>query len=260
MAAFSAQDIRKTLEEEIARGRLAPGMRLEEIALAQRFGVSRTPVREALRLMEPTGLVEIRPRRGAIVAAPSRQRVHEMFELMAELEAMCGRLAAERMDAAARESLTALHVRCQDAADAHDVAAYYDANMDYHSGIYAGARNSVLADEMMRQRLRLRPFRRLQLQAPHRMMESAREHDAITQAILDGDGAEAAKLLHAHLVGQGSVVETLQTDDAAGDEVEHRADGAAHKAGDCVANGAPDGSRRPCTGRRRGKTSSTRSV
>ena len=94
-----APRLRDGIEEEIATGRFLPGERLDEQTLAERFGVSRTPVREALQQLAARGLVELRGRRGAIVSAPDAARLLEMFEVMAELEAMCGRLAARRLEA-----------------------------------------------------------------------------------------------------------------------------------------------------------------
>ena len=85
------------IEERIATGQYRPGMRLDEQEIADAFGVSRTPVREAFIQLEAAGLIEIRPRRGAIVTEISGARVCEMFEVMAELESMCGRLAARRV-------------------------------------------------------------------------------------------------------------------------------------------------------------------
>ncbi len=92
-----ADQLRRTLEEEIFTGRLKPGDRLDEQSLAQRFSVSRTPVREALRQLSASHLIEVRPRQGAVVAVITLPRLIEMFEVMAELEGMCARLAARRM-------------------------------------------------------------------------------------------------------------------------------------------------------------------
>src|SRR5689334_1128467 len=92
-----AEELRLALADEIINGSLAPGATLEETALAQRFNVSRTPVREALRQLAASGLVETRPHRGAVVANLSHERLAAMFEAMAELEAICAGLAAERM-------------------------------------------------------------------------------------------------------------------------------------------------------------------
>ncbi len=89
-----AQRLRQTIEDEIVDGALRPGDRLDECQLAARFGVSRTPIREALLQLAVTGLIEVKPRRGAVVSIPEPARLIEMFETMAELEAACGRLAA----------------------------------------------------------------------------------------------------------------------------------------------------------------------
>ncbi|MFS2117573.1 GntR family transcriptional regulator, partial [Herbaspirillum frisingense] len=92
-----SETLRESIEEMIAVGKLAPGQHLDETSLAEEFGVSRTPIREALIQLASMGIVEMRPRRGAIVAEIGPQQLIEMFEVMAEFEAMCGRLAARRM-------------------------------------------------------------------------------------------------------------------------------------------------------------------
>ena len=102
----------EAIEEKIATGVYAPGSKLDEVVLAEEFGVSRTPVREALIQLAPMGLIELRPRRGAIVAKVGPQRLWEMFEVMAELEAMCARLASRRMTEADLKKLTDAHAAC----------------------------------------------------------------------------------------------------------------------------------------------------
>src|SRR5437762_3304368 len=104
-----AEELRLQLADEIVRGALPPGAALDETDIARRFGVSRTPVREALRQLVASGLVEARAHRGAVVAQPSLERLTGMFEAMAELEALCAGLAAERMTAAERQKLEAIH-------------------------------------------------------------------------------------------------------------------------------------------------------
>ena len=101
--------VRLQLADEIVRGALAPGSALDETDIARRFNVSRTPVREALRQLAASGLVEARAHRGAVVAQPSIERLSGMFEAMAELEALCAGLAAERMMPAERYRLEAIH-------------------------------------------------------------------------------------------------------------------------------------------------------
>ena len=104
-----AEELRLQLADEIVRGVLPPGSALDETDIARRFYVSRTPVREALRQLVASGLVEARAHRGAVVAQPSPDRLTEMFEAMAELEALCAGLASERMSPADRQKLEAIH-------------------------------------------------------------------------------------------------------------------------------------------------------
>ena len=104
-----AENLRHQLADEIMTGVLAPGVALDETEIARRFGVSRTPVREAIRLLNASGLVEARPHRAAVVAQPSPARLVGMFEAMAELEALCATFAAERMTRIERQALEAIH-------------------------------------------------------------------------------------------------------------------------------------------------------
>src|SRR5205085_9812922 len=116
---------REAIEENIATGAFPPGMHLDETELAQKFGVSRTPLREALIQLSSMGIVALRPRRGAVVAEVTPQRLLEMFEVMAELEAMCARLAARRMSDADQQELLAAHRACEAACIAADPDDYY---------------------------------------------------------------------------------------------------------------------------------------
>ena len=115
-----AEELREKIEELIATGALLPGTRLDETELAERFGVSRTPIREALIQLASVGILLMRPRRGAIVPEVSPHRLVEMFEVMAELEGMCGRLAARRMSAKEHQDLIAAHRACDGANGSSD--------------------------------------------------------------------------------------------------------------------------------------------
>ena len=115
-----AETVRQQIADDILRGALSPGARLDEIGLAKRFNLSRTPVREALRQLTATGLVEMRPRRGVIVSLPSDSALAEMFEVMGELEASCARLSALRMSPAERIRLELVHRRSRDAVRDND--------------------------------------------------------------------------------------------------------------------------------------------
>ncbi len=200
--ASAADMICEALETEIVTGVLPLGTRLEEPAIAERFGVSRTPVREALHRLSASGLIELRARRGTRVVNPPLPRMVEMFEVMAELEAMCGRLCARRADAAVLAELNATLAACAQAAD-HDPSAYYAANRDFHEAIYRGSGNGFLAEEALALHHRLTPYRRLQLRTPRRIGQSLAEHRTIAAAISDGDEDAAAEALRAHIVVQG---------------------------------------------------------
>jgi DNA-binding GntR family transcriptional regulator len=198
-----SERLREQIEEKIATGQLTPGHHLDETELAVEFGTSRTPIREALIQLASHGLVQIRPRRGAVVATVTPQQIVEMFEVMAELEAMCGRLAARRMSAAEQAGLVEAHQACRGACEAGDADAYYDRNELFHRAIYAGSHNDFLTEQASGLSRRLRPYRRLQLRVRNRLTHSFSEHDAIVDAILDGDGQVAADLLRQHVAVQG---------------------------------------------------------
>lgn len=198
-----SEELRERIEEEIATGNFPPGMRLDETELAQRFGVSRTPIREALNQLASIGIVEIRPRRGAIVAELSPQRLVEMFEVMAELEALCGRRAARRMSPAERQALVAAHEACGAACRAHDPDAFYYQNETFHHLIYAGSHNGFLAEQAFALHRRLRPYRRLQLRVQGRIESAFAEHRAVVDAILAGEPDRTAERLRSHVVVQG---------------------------------------------------------
>lgn len=195
----NADEIRHTLEDEIASGQHAPGTRLEELVLAKRFGVSRTPVREALRILSASGLIELKPRKGAVVAPLSLERLVEMFETMAEMEGVCGALAARRMTPGELTALRHQHFLCGEAAQSGNADYYYAENARFHALIYAGCHNEFLVEEVQRLRRRLQPYRRLQLRLKGRIADSFTEHQAIVEVLEAGDEAAATKLLKAHI-------------------------------------------------------------
>ncbi|MEZ5875979.1 MAG: GntR family transcriptional regulator [Hyphomicrobiales bacterium] len=203
MTQRSADRIRENLEEAIIAGEFADGERLDEVSLSLRYAVSRTPVREALHALSASGLVEHMPRRGVFVRYPSVVKLIEMFEVMAELEAMCCRRAARRItddDLAALE--TALR-QCDEASRGGDSDEYYRRNEQFHHCLYAASGNGFLAEEASRLHKRLRPFRRLQLQVRNRIDQSMEEHRAVFQAIRNGDPEAAATTIRQHVAIQG---------------------------------------------------------
>jgi DNA-binding GntR family transcriptional regulator len=194
-----AESIRQKLADDILAGVYSPGARLDEQGLAKRFKLSRTPVREALRQLNSAGLLEIRPRRGAIVSLPTESTLAEMFEVMGELEAACARLAAQRMSPAEGVKLELIHRRAEAAARANDVASYRTLNFEFHDAIYAGAHNAFLLATTAATRARIAPFRRAQFERRERVVQSYAEHAAILAALLAGDAALASERMRAHV-------------------------------------------------------------
>jgi DNA-binding GntR family transcriptional regulator len=175
-------------------------VRLEEQDLAHRFGVSRTPVREALRQLVATGLAEHRPRRGVIVATIAPVRLDEMFAVMAELESAAARLAALSMSPTERRDLEAHHQASQSAVRQGRTAEYEHFNVGFHTRIYEGSHNTYLRDLLNATRARLAPFRRAQFNLIGRLTASWHEHDIVVRAILRGDGDGAAQAMRAHVL------------------------------------------------------------
>lgn len=203
MASLSADEIRETIEQRIVEGEFEDGERLDEVKLATRFGVSRTPLREALRMLAGSGLVELIPRRGAFVRHPGIVELVEMFEVMAEMEALCGRLAARRISPGELAELSVAARACEQALEKEDPDAYYHRNEEFHLLIYKAGGNSFLAAEAMRLQKRLRPFRRMQLRARGRMKQSMAEHGEILRMLTEGNANGAADALRRHVAVQG---------------------------------------------------------
>ena len=195
-----ADELRLQLADDIVRGALAPGAALDEVTLARRFQVSRTPVREAIRQLAASGLVEARAHRGALVACPNRPQLIGMFETMAELEALCAGLAAERMTAAERGALEAAHAELRALIQTGDPQRYHEINEAFHSVIYIGAHNAYLAEITLSTRVRVQPFRRAQFRNLGRLAKSHAEHDLIVTAILRGDRDGAMAAMRSHIL------------------------------------------------------------
>ncbi|MFZ5782592.1 MAG: GntR family transcriptional regulator [Pseudomonadota bacterium] len=197
-----AEKLATAIADGILNGSLQPGLRLDEVRLAQQHGVSRTPVREALRQLTTSGLIDMRPRKGAVVSKATPEQVEKLFVAMAEMEATCARLAAMSMTPIERRRLQARHEAMLALAKAGDRDAYSDANVAFHLAIYTGSHNEPLADFTSSLRRRVAPFRRAQFRVDGRLLRSNQEHDAVVRAIVSGDaaGAHAAMLHHVSLV------------------------------------------------------------
>lgn len=200
-----ASRIRTSLADAITSGHIAPGSEIDEQELAQRFGASRTPVREALRELASAGLVIIEPRRGVRVVEMTAERIGELFELMAEIEAVCVRFATHRITAKERTALSHIHAAALKKVQDGDLDGYDALNQDFHAALYSATHNSELQTHALALRRRGAPFRRAQFRGLERLRASWTEHDAILQCIFAGDGDAAARLMRAHMLKAGNV-------------------------------------------------------
>lgn len=207
-AATAAERIRTRLELELLQGLYVPGSRLDEQELAERYGVSRTPVREALKAIAAGGLLEIRAHAGAFVSRPAPQRLLEMFETMAALESACAGHAARRASDAQVQVLADANRACADHAATNDAPAFYAANQMFHDAIYAASGNTYLASQTLALRRRLEPWRRAITARKGLMRQSVTEHAAILKAIAAGEGERAAQHASRHLdtLGQDALL------------------------------------------------------
>src|SRR5580658_7251714 len=187
------------IADSVLSGEFEPGLRLDEGMLAERYGVSRTPVREALRQLASTGLIEVKPRRGATVAKATSAQLEKLFGAMAELEATCARLSAMSMTPFERRRLQNMHETMATIVQRDDRDAYAAANVGFHTQIYLGAHNDVLADLATGLRRRVAPFRRAQFRTEGRLSRSHAEHAAVVKAILACDAAAAHAAMFHHM-------------------------------------------------------------
>lgn len=191
--------ISQKLAEDIISGKVPPGTKLDEQRLAARFEVSRSPVRDALRQLAATRLVEFRPRRGFSVAVIDVGDLHDMFEAVAELEALCARHCALRAGAAERMAIQRLHDQAVAAVGRNDSAEYARLNEAFHLAIYTAARNRTLERLTLELRQRLNAFRsRVFFDAGNRMQSSLAEHAVVTEAIVKGDADRAWHGMRGH--------------------------------------------------------------
>jgi DNA-binding GntR family transcriptional regulator len=153
------------------------------------------------------GLVEVRPRRGAVVAEVSIERLTDMFEMSAEMEALCVRLASHRMHPLERARLARMHESSAALVEAGDIAEYANFNLAFHEAIYNATHNSYVAEQALALRNRMAGFRRAQLFEPQRVRRSFEEHRDILDAIMRGDGDEAARRMRAHLLNAAGALE-----------------------------------------------------
>lgn len=194
-----AESLRQRLEAAIASGRIEPGARLDEQEIAAQYGMSRTPVREAFRLLAANNLVELRGRQGATVRSIGAHALIEMFQVMAELEGLCARLAARRMNAAQKAKIIEIHERLKSISGSGDIDLFYDVNQEFHEVIYEASHNAFLAEQTRKLRNQVAAYRRRVTHMPNRIADTIREHEAIMEAIFAHDSERAHSAMRDHL-------------------------------------------------------------
>lgn len=191
----AAQRIRALIEA----GELAPGSRIPEKRLCEEFGVSRTPLREALKVLAAEGLVELLPNRGARVVRLTRDMLEDTFAVMGALEALSGELACQRMTEAELAELQALHYRMLAHYRRREREAYFALNRRIHEGIIAAARNEALSDVYQRLSARVRQARYATRLSEAHWAQAVADHEAMNEALAARDGERLARILRAHL-------------------------------------------------------------
>lgn len=194
------QEVAERLRQRIFAHELAPGTWIDEQKLAEQYGISRTPLREALKVLAAEGLVELKPRRGCYVTEISREDLDDIFPLMALLEGRCAADALRRAQPADLAELRAIHERLENAAREGQIEAFFEANQTFHRRIQELAGNrwllSVIHD--LRKVLKLSRLHSLSLEG--RLQQSLQEHRAIMAAFEAGDVPRVEGLMHDHLL------------------------------------------------------------
>ena len=198
--------VAQRLRQMLVENRIAPGAKLNERALSEALNVSRTPLREAIKMLAAEGLVELLPNRGAIAVCLTEADVLNTFEVMAGLEAQSGALAAERVTDAELQEITAMHYEMLAAYIRRDLPAYYQLNAAIHSAINRAAKNPVLTATYQQVNARLQALRFRSNQDEGKWQAAMAEHDQMIAALTARDAAALQRVLTKHLTNKRDVV------------------------------------------------------
>jgi DNA-binding GntR family transcriptional regulator len=196
------------MRDLIVRGDLAPGSRLNERLLCAQLGISRTPLREAIKLLATEGLVELLPNRGAVVARIDAARLAETLQVMGALEGLAGELACRHASAERIEEIRALHRQMLTKHARGDLAGYFHYNQAIHLSIVKASGNSVLANAYRQLNANVRRARYMANLSKERWDEAVREHEQILEALAGRNVAALKRLLRDHLANKLAAVLT----------------------------------------------------
>lgn len=206
IAAPLRQQIVTLISEAIAAGEFKPGERLVERDLCDRYEVSRTVVREALRHLEAQGLIDMVPNRGPVVATVSAEEAVSLYEVRASLEALAARSFAQRATAEDRDRIQAAMETAEEQLFSADMAVRLSAKDQFYDALFDGAHNATIGQLLRTLHARIRMLRSLSLGSPGRSEETLAELRATVAAMLDGDGESAAQLAKQHVDNACAVV------------------------------------------------------
>ncbi len=193
------QQVAARLRDLIVQDELKPGERIRERDLAERLAVSRTPLREALKVLATEGLLELSPNRGAVVADPNLEEIRDLLELLGGIEALAGELAATRASNEEIGEIRALHYEMLAAYARKDRLGYFKANQAIHAAIVAACGNAAIADAHKRINARLYRVRCRSNLRSNRWHTAIDEHSSILEALEARDSEKLSSILRAHL-------------------------------------------------------------
>ena len=200
------EQVAHRLRQMLLESRIAPGAKLNERELSEVLKVSRTPLREAIKMLAAEGLVELLPNRGAIAVELSEADIRHTFEVMAGLEAHAGELAAQRITPAELTEITAMHYEMLGAYTRRDLPAYYRLNAAIHNAFNAAAKNPVLTATYRQVNARLQALRFRSNQNEDKWQAAVTEHEEMIKALTARDGQALRAVLVRHLNNKRDVV------------------------------------------------------
>lgn len=196
------QEVVDQVREMIRRGQLVKGQKIDEKFLCESMGVSRTPVRESLRILHSQGLIDLIPHKGAFVREPPIEEIRDMFEVMSLLEGMCARVDTQKMNEKDLKKIEALHQRLEGHYRNLDHEAYLDTNNVLHTFIQELSGNKTLNEVIAGLRQKILLYRQKQLYHKNRFEQSIQEHRDILEAFRKKDAALAEAAMKRHLMKQ----------------------------------------------------------
>ena len=211
-AGYLAQEAAKRIREMIRKGALKKGDRILESPMCQAMGVSRTPLREALRILSSEGLIELIPNRGAYVAQPSIKDIGEMFYVMSILEGTCARVCVEKMDDEGLRRLDDLYRKLEQHCQAEDREKYMAVNHSFYSLVQELAGNRVLSEVIDGLRQKILLYRYRQIYQPNRLKESMQEHRDLQQAFRERNPEAAERFMQEHLTRQFNALKSVYSE------------------------------------------------